>query len=143
MKGAIQANRITINKFQFKVLGLLDLTVVETSDFEEVLQTTTLPDQTEVSGGETEPLEFELHMPMHHLAEQAAMELWWAETKAGLPTYKKPGTLKYKHLDGKSKDYTFTGVFPFTRVLPGGEMANEGEMGIVVWKFKADSIVPL
>jgi hypothetical protein len=145
MKGEIKPDHMPVNKYQFLVVGLIPLTATEVSGIEDELETVRLPDRTTASGGNRGPTEFELTMPMHHLTEQAAMEVWFKEGQDPiLPTYKKPCTLVHKSISGAVlRSYTLVGVFPTKRTLPDLDKANEGEMATVVWTMSADDVFPL
>lgn len=145
MKGELQKDHIPVNKYVLQVIGLIPIKATEISGIEEELETAELPDRTVASGGNTKATEFSMMTPMHHLSEQAALEVWWQESKDPVsPTYKKPCTLTMTSISGnKSRGYTLTGVFPKQRNLPDLEMANEGEMATVEWIMSVDSILPL
>lgn len=145
MKSVLQSDHIPVNKYDMLVLGLPPMMFTEISGIEEELQVVELPDRTVASGGNTGPIEFTAMLPMHHLAEQAAMELWYAESQGDVsPLYKKPGTLVHKSISGQVlRTYTLINLFPSKRVLPDLEMGNEGEMAQVEWTFRADDILPI
>jgi len=145
MKGAIQGDHIPVNKYQLLVLGMPPLTFTEVSGIEEELEVAELPDRTVASGGNTKAIEFTGKLPMHHLAEQAAMELWFSSAQDPvLPTYKLPATLVHQSITGNVlRTYSLLGLFPSKRALPDLEMANEGEMAAVEWTFRADDILPI
>lgn len=145
MKGAIKGNHIPVNKYQLLVLGLPPLTPTEISGLEDELQTTELPDRTRASGGNRGPLEFTIKLPMHHLVEQAAMEVWFRESQDPvLPSYKKVATLIHQSITGSLvKTYSLLAVFPTKRKLPDLEMANEGELALVEWTLSIDDILPV
>lgn len=145
MKGDIRADHIPVNKWSMIILGMPPLTIVEQSGIEEELQTTELPDKTRVSGGNTMPVEFTARMPMHHLEEQAAMELWFSDSQDPVASnYKKNATVIYKSISGNVlRTYSLVGVFPTKRVLPDLDMANEGELALVEWTFSADLPLPI
>lgn len=145
MKGEIQADHMPVNKYVLQVVGLLTIKAVSISGIEDELETIELPDRTVASGGNRKATEFSMMVPMHHLSEQAALELWFAGSQDPVvPTYKKPCTLTITSLSGlRSKGYTLTGVFPKKRNTPDLEMENEGEMANVEWIMSVDSILPL
>ena len=145
MKGEIQPDHMPANKFDFQVVGLGLFTAIEVSGIEDELDTTQLPDRTFASGGERQPFEFEIKIPMHHDAERALMEVWFLESQDPvLPTYKKPCTLIHQRISGTgAASYTLIGVFPRKRALPDLDKANEGEMNMITWTMAADDIVPL
>jgi hypothetical protein len=145
MKGDINSDHIPVNKYQLLVVGLPPLTCTEIGGLEDELVTTELPDHTVVTGGQHMASEFTIMLPEHHIAEQAAMEAWFAEsTDPVLPSYKKAATLIASSISGNivvSK--SLIGVFPKKRVMPDREMANEGEMALVEWTLNVDQILPL
>jgi hypothetical protein len=145
MKGAIQADHMPVNKYELLMLGMPPLTPTEISGIEDELQTTELPDRTRASGGNRGPTEFTMMLPMHHLVEQAAMEVWFRSSQDPvLPTYKIVGTLIHKSISGETlRTYSLVGAFPSKRVLPDLEMANEGEMAAVEWTISVDDILPI
>ncbi len=149
MKGAIKPNHIPVNKFTLVIGDALipPLTIVELSGIEEELQTVDLPDRTKASGGNTGPSEFTMTIPMHHVLEQAALELWWVQCQDPVATgYKKPGTLIHNSIETligvQGKSYTLDGMFLSKRVLPDLDMANEGEQANVEWTVSVDTILP-
>lgn len=145
MKGVIQGDHIPVNKFQLLMAGLPPLVITELSGIEDELETADLPDRTVASGGNRKATEFTMMIPMHHLVEQAAMELWYREGQDPvLPTYKKIGTLVHQSISGAVlRTFTLVGVFPKKRGLPDLEMVNEGEMAGVEWTMSADDIEPI
>jgi hypothetical protein len=145
MKGAIKPDHMATNKYELLVLGLPPLTPTEISGLEDELQTTELPDRTRASGGNRGPSEMEITLPMHHLVEQAAMELWYKESQDPVvPSYKKVATLLHKSISGAVlRTYSLIAVFPTKRVLPDLEMSNEGEMAVVKWTLSVDDILPV
>jgi len=145
MKGDIKEDHIPINKYQLIVLGLPPLTPTALGGIEEELITSELPDRTVASGGDTSPTEFDVTLPQHHLVEQAAMEAWFVESQSPVtPGYKKVGTLITKSIsDSVVVSHSLLGLFPKKRVLPEGDMANEGELAVVVWTLSLDKVLPI
>ncbi len=145
MKGEIQSDHMPVNKYILQIIGLIPLTAVEISGLEDELETTELPDRTVASGGHRKASEITLMVPMHHTAEQAALELWFRESQDPVsPTYKKPGTLTHQSLSGTaSRNFSLSGMFPKQRNLPDLERGGEGEMANVEWVFSVDDILPL
>ena len=145
MKGALQGDHIPLNKYQLIVLGMPELTFTEIGGLEEELETVDLPDRTVASGGQTKSVEFSASLPAHHLIQQAAMELWFKEAQDPvLSTYKKTGTLMLKSISGATlRTYSLLGLFVSKRATPDLEMANEGEMAVIEWTFKADQVLPI
>jgi len=145
MKGDIQADHIAVNNFELLMLGLPSLTPTEISGLEDELQTAEMPDRTRVSGGNRGPTEFTMMIPMHHLLEQGAMELWFRESQDPvLPTYKKVGTLIHRSIGGGTlRTYSLVGAFPSKRGLPDLEMENDGELALVEWTISVDDMLPI
>jgi hypothetical protein len=145
MKGAILPDHIGVNKYQLLINGVAPLTLTEATGLEDELQTTELPDRTRASGGNRGPSEIEVKIPMHHLIEQAAMELWFKESQDPVaPTYRRAATLLHFSISGVViRSYSLLGVFPSKRVNPDLEMANEGELALVTWTLSVDDILPL
>ncbi len=145
MKGEIQPDHMPVNKFQFRVAGLIDLKPVTVSGLEEELNVADLPDRTRASGGTKNAGECEIGIPEHHTVEMAACELWFKEGQDPvLPTYKKACTLVRQSISGlKTRNYTLVGCFIRKRVTPDLDKANEGEMGVVMWTVSWDDIIPL
>lgn len=143
MRGAIQPNHIPVNRYLFQVIGLPLLTPTEISGIELELQTVDLPDRTKASGGETNPVEFTMMIPLHHFAEVASVEQWFAQSQGMVsPTYKKIATLVMQRVGpGPSVIKQLTGVFPTKLKYPDLEMANEGEMGTLEVTLSADSVL--
>lgn len=145
IKGSIKPDHIALNQYQLLVVGLPPITFTTVGDIEEELETVELPDRTKASGGNTKAGEFTATMPMHHLVELAALELWYKEGQHPVTaTYKKPGTMIYKGIDGKVfKSYSLTGLFISKRKLPGTDMKNAGEMAEVELTFSFDDVLPI
>lgn len=145
MKGALLPDHIPVNNYELVIIGLPALTPVEVSGLEDELVTTDLPDRTRASGGERNPHEFTIMLPMHHIVEQAAMEIWYKEGQHPIsPGYKKPGTLIHKSGSGNIlRTFTLIGAFASKRVLPDLEMNNDGEQANVEWTISVDDMLPI
>jgi hypothetical protein len=145
MKGEIKPEHMPLNKFEFRVLGLIPLTTITISGIEDELETVELPDRTVASSGERKAGEFEIAIPLHHDVEFAALELWFKEGQDPIsPTYKKPCTLIHKSISGRrSRSFTLVGVFVKKRVLPDLDKANEGEMAMATYTMSYDDILPI
>ena len=145
MKGVIQPDHMPLNKFQLIVAGLPPFVFTQISGIEETLDTVDLPDRTTASGGDTQPVEFTAMLPLHHLVEQAAMELWYTESRGPVsPNYKKAATLIHQSNTGAVvRSFSILGMFPSQRALPDLEMENEGEMAATTWTFRADQLLPI
>ena len=145
MKGKIQADHMPVNKYELFVIGLIPFTAITVSGLEDELQVVDLPDRTKASGGNRGPSEITVTFPMHHLVEQAALELWYAESQDPVsPLYKKIATLIHKSNSGAAfRSYTLMGMFPSKRGLPDLDMANEGEQAVVEWVFQVDDVLPI
>ena len=147
MKGVIQPDHVPVNKYKFLVIGLLGppyLTPVTVSGSTEESEWVELPDLTVAPLGRTRPVEFSIGIPMHHKAEQTALELWMIESREPqIPTYKKPCVLTHQSISGDNMSYVYLDAFPLSRVLPNLSMADDGNMAVVTWNFKASLVLPL
>lgn len=144
-KGTIKEDHIPLNKYTLKVAGLPDLTFTKVGGIEEELETVDLPDRTVASGGHTKAIEFDVELPMHHTVEVAAMEAWFRSARDPVaPDYKKPATLVQSSNTGNIvRSWSMLGAFPSKRATPDLEMENEGEMAVLAYTLRADSIDPI
>ena len=145
MKGQILPGHHGVNKYDLIVIGAPTLTFYEVSGMESETPWVELPDRTQASGGEEAVGEFTVMHPMHHGVERAYMEAW---LKAGrdpvTADYKRVATMVWTNIHGDVQAvWSLVGLGVSKRVLPDGEMANDGEMAGIEWTFKHDSIVPL
>jgi len=144
MKGDIRDDHIPVNKFSLMVVGMPALTVTELSGIEIELQTTTLPDRTVRSGGNTLPVEFTAKMVLHHLEQSVAMNLWFEQAKSSLPGYLRTATLIAFSASGSIlRSWAITNMFPSKDAVPDFDMNNEGEYAGDTWTFKADDVLPI
>jgi hypothetical protein len=147
LKGSIKPDHIPNNKFDLLVVGAVPpippLTTVAISGIEQTLKLVDLPDGTKASAGETDPIEFDMTLPTHHLLEEAAMEIWYQEGKNPVsPGYKKGAVLILKSLsENTRRSYTMIGLFVTKRTLPDLEMAGDGEQVSTVWGMSCDDII--
>lgn len=144
IKGILLPNHVQVNKYDFRVIGLLPLIITAISGLEEELDTTDLPDRTKATGGRTKAVEFDITIPAHELISQKSLEVWFEECKDPvLPTHKKIATLTmFNQGNIPLVTFTLTGVFPMKRALPDLELDNDGEMSEHVWSMSADEILP-
>lgn len=140
LKGTIKPDHIPVKNFKLLVIGLPELTVTKVAGIEVELNVVDLPDRTSASGGETNPVEFTMEMPTHHVEEQAAMEAWWLESQDPVsPLYKKNATLVVESISRNiTVSYALSGLFPSKPKTPDLDMANDGEMSVVEWTMRAD-----
>ena len=146
MKGAIQANHIPKNKARFTVAGITtQFTFTTISEINNETETVELPDRTVASGGQDKSVEFTATLPMHHDAEIGAMRAWRSQARDPVhPAYKKSGTLIMERIGGGlPRMFLLKGCFPNIDGIPGYEMANEGEMQVMTYTFKADECIPV
>lgn len=145
MKGEILPDHMAVNKYTLQIIGLIPITAVEVSGIEDELEVTELPDRTMASGGNRKATEFTMMVPAHHIAEQAALEVWFRESQDPVsPTYKKPCTLTLESQSGNvTRGYTLSGVFPKGRNTPDLEKKNEGEIALIEWVMSVDDVIPL
>lgn len=145
MKGEINPDHMPINKYTFQVIGLIPFTATKVSGIEDTLEVIELPDRTMASGGNRKATEFTAMVPMHHTAEQAALELWFRESQDPVsPGYKKACTLTHESLSGNNtRTFSLAGVFPKKRKLPDLEQKAEGDTAETEWTFSVDDVLPL
>lgn len=144
LKGTIQPDHIPVNNFILLIFGMPPLTFVELGELYQKLQTTKLPDRTMASGGNTEPVEFQGKIPSHHTVEFLAMELWFKQSQAALPGYKRAATLINRSVSGlQFRSYTLTGLFVKARKTATLKMADEGSEAEIEYEFSADDVLPL
>ena len=145
LKGKIKADHMPVNLVQLNVPGLGAITAVTVGAIEEALERVVLPDRTAASGGQTQPVEFSITVPMHHDVEVRTLDLWYEEGKEPVsPTYKKTGTIRWPSLSGRKKrGYTLAGLFVSGRNLPEGDMSNEGEAAMIEYAMSADVVLAI
>lgn len=144
MKGQIEPDHMPVNKYELRVIGLADLAPLTISGIEEELQRVDMPDRTKASGGQRNPTEFDMTIPLHHAIAHAAMELWFKESSDPvLPTYKKMCTLLFPSSSGNvTRIFMLQGAFPCKRALPELDKSNDGELSMVTWTISVDNIIP-
>ena len=146
LKGLILPGHIPVNKFQLIFPGIPPLTVTKLGGLEEELEVVEQPDRTVHSNGQTKATELSLELCMHHVVEQAAMELWYAASKDPvLPGYKRDGTLIHLSVAAVGLPVVFAviGVFPKMRKTPEMDMSNESDAAIVEWTLSVDDVAPI
>lgn len=145
MKGTIKSDHASTAKYALAIIGLPPLTVTKVGGLTEETTAVDLPDRTKASGGDTNPSELTVSIPGHHLVEQAAMELWFAEGKDPVsPTYKKAGALIIKTPGGKiARTFSLLGVWVMKRATPDLEMKGDGEEADIEWTLSVDSVMPV
>lgn len=145
MKGAILPGHAGQNRYKLQIVGARELVFTEVSGLESETTSVELPDRTQASGGEEMVGEITAQHPLHHKVERAYLEAW---LKAGRdpvqPGYKRAATMTWIDIHGNVAGvWSIANMWASKRVLPDGEMANDGEMTTIEWTFKHDSCVPL
>lgn len=142
LKGKIKDDHMPVNAPELRVPGVPPLTLVNADEIEETLQTVDLPDRTVASGGQREPLEFNIMIPMHHSEEITAMELWYKQGQDPvLPGYKRTGTYIWPSLTGQTRrSFMLLGLFVAGRTIPAKDMTNEGELALATYRMRASDI---
>lgn len=145
IKQTLQADHIPVNKYTLIVAGLPPLTFTKISGIEYELDKAELPDRTVSPGGNAQATTFTAEQPLHHVAEEAAMEVWFSECQDPISsTAKKPGTLVMTSGTGNIiRTFSMTGIWPAKRSLPDLDFEDEGKMAVVTWEFSVDSITPI
>lgn len=145
MKGQIQPNVITVNRYKMTILGIVDLTPVTITGIDDELEVVKLPDRTVASNGQRKASSFTMGIPVHHQLEQFAMEAWFVESQDPIsPTYKKICTLEMSAISGTgSRSFTLMGVFPTKRAIPALALTDEGTMATMEWFMSIDNVLPI
>jgi hypothetical protein len=145
MKGVLNSDHIPVNNYVLRIQGMPAFTFVTISGIEEELEAVDLPDRTAASGGHTKTIEFTATLPLHHRRELGAMHRWYQDSQDPVaPNYKKNGTLILMSISGLTvASFLLEGIFPCNKKTADLDMANEGEMHNIEWKFKGDRIRPL
>jgi len=140
LKNIIQPAHAPLNKYELIVVGLPPVVFTQVAGIEQETQKVTLPDRTSVSGGQMDPFEIVAQLPLHHVSEVAAIELWYKESHDPVTaTYKKTGTMIYKSIeDTVVKSYSLLGMWISRVKYPDADMANEGEAGYLEVTFTVD-----
>lgn len=143
LKGQILPDHMPLNKFVLTIIGLPPITFTTMSGMEIELETAVMPDRTVASGGNTKATEFTATLPMHHVVERLAIELWRKEAEGGFPTYKKAATLINQSISGLGiAAKSLIGVFPTKIKYPDLDMENEGELSTLEVTFSVDQVLP-
>lgn len=144
MKGVIQEDHMPANKGTLKILGLpgIDFTTISGPTF--ATTEVELPDATVVSGGKRGPWEMTVTVPIHHLVQIVAMDLWVEDGKNGKNGYKKSGSMIFPSVSGdKIKTYSLLGVWARDLTLPDQDMANDGDMNVNTYVLRGDDALPV
>jgi len=142
LKGAVLPNHIPVNNYELQVAGLPAILFTELSGLEEETEAVDMPDRTQVSGGNSKPVEFTGMSFEHHTVELAALEAWRREAIGNVTaTYKKVGTLIKRGIDGNViTTRTLIGLWVKKRKDADLDLANEGEPAMVEWTFSTDKV---
>ena len=145
IKATLKADHIPVNKYTLFLVGTIPITFTKVAGIEYEVDGVDLPDRTKASGGNTQAIEFSAEMPMHHIAELTAMEIWFEEAQDPVSsTYKKAASLIMQSGSGATiKTYSILGLWVCKRKLPDLDFEDEGAMAVVEWTFYADSILPI
>lgn len=142
MKGRIKADPINVNKFEFRVGGVITLYPTEVTGLEQENPGVDLPDNTTAAGGRPKPSECVVKIPAHHKDEILFMNQWYSEgIGKQAPTYKRPAI--YRMNSGSETNFLLAnleGVWITKVKLPDGEMKNDGDMAVVEYTCKLDNI---
>lgn len=145
LKATLKPDHIPVNKYTLSIVGIIPLTFTSISGLEEEIDTVELPDRTKATGGNTKPVEITLNAPLHHTAENVALEAWYREAQDPVTsTYKKVATLTLQSGTGAiRRTFTLLGCWLSKRKTPDLEMENEGDMAVVEWTMQIDQVVPV
>lgn len=147
LKGLLQEDHIPVNKYEMVVVGLAVPTITFTNitGLEFELGVIELPDRTKASGGQRGTAEIVGQVPLHHVAEIAAMDLWYEEGLDPVTaTYKKAGTMIYLRGTGQvGKTYSMMGIWVSKRKTPDLDMEDDGEMAVNEYTMQVDDMLPV
>lgn len=146
VKGTIKPGHTPRNSYKLTIVPPLsaEITAVSIGGLEQDTDTVTMPDRTVRTGGAAGIVEFDIGLPEHHVAEVKAMEAWRRETILGGPFHKKAVTIEKKAVDGTTViTWSLLGVLNAGVGTPDLEMENEGEMSVITYKLKADTLIVL
>lgn len=144
LKGKILENHIPLNTFELAVTGMPQLTLTKSDNIEESVAVIELPDRTRASGGQSSSVSFSGEVPMHHQVQVGALDLWFNQSKSPIDRgYRKSGSIMFFALNGTPRIYELLNLWVSKRTIPGGDMANDGEMAVVTYQFEADEVVPV
>lgn len=146
MKQVLLPDHIPLNDFNLIVVGgPAQIQFITIDGLEKELETVDLPDRTKATGGNTKAIEFTATHPIHHVVEDAFLELWLEEGKDPVsPLYKKPATLVVQSISRLvTRSFNLVGMFP-SKVKTGDlDMGNEGELHVKEWTFTVDDVIPI
>jgi|SRR3989339_305957 len=162
-KGQIRNNRYVLNRGVVNFGGIGSLTggaiyFVTSGDLEQEITTVVTPDKVAVSGGQVEPFEWELGVPMHH-AENQQLFMWYGLCHGIQYSYKTNAFVSYFRSGSQSApegiwptnpnrpetyglQFELFGIFPKKFVLPATDKGGEGETAIITWTFMVDAVWP-
>lgn len=146
LKGKIEPDHIPRNLPHFHIIGdNKEIVVLNVSEIEETIQNVMLPDRTQASGGQSEPVSFTIQIPAHHDSDVEYMNKWFEDSRRpdvpGRSGYKKQVRLDHKRLsDGRGRSLRLEGVFPTGRNIDEKDMDNEGEMMRITYTISADEV---
>lgn len=145
LKNLINPDHAADNKYELVVVGLPPIIFTEVTGLEDETEMVDMPDKTTQSGGQSLPFEIVGKVPVHHIAEMAALELWLAEGRDPVtPTFEKVGTMVYKTIGNNiAKSYTLLGMKCSKQKMPDVAMKNSGELAVCEWTFKVDEKLPI
>ena len=145
LKGLINPDHIPVNKYELSVIGLPTIQFTSISGMEIDVAVIELPDRTKATGGQLGTTQLVVQVPMHHVGQIAAMEVWFQESQDPVTiTYKKAATLTHFSGSGDiSKNYSMLGVWVSKRKLPDLAFDNSGDMAVGEYTIEVDTVLPL
>lgn len=143
--GTIQPDIMPANKFELIVVGMPTITPTTVSEMTDATTESALPDGSVVSGGKTQPVEFTITIPRHHLVEIMAMDNWKKQGEDPIdPGYRKTGTLiTFSGTGREFKSESLINLWCRDKGTPALDMANDGEMTVNSYVMRADRIIPV
>lgn len=142
-KGSIQPDSAMTNLFRLKVNGL-EITATRVGGWDRMLTIATLPDQTQQSTGQINPIDsIEVDVPAHHDAENLFLEGLFTASITGA-IYK--GLVQVDSLSSSGavkRSVSWIGAFVRGKKEPERDSGSDGEGLVTTWVFACDDVVPL
>lgn len=139
-KGSIEAGAAITSEFQCLIAAIIPILATRITGLDRAVKTTTLPDQTIQSTSQVPPLDsIEVDIPLHHIAENLAMEGLSLAFQTGLPGGKNALTVLFKGADQRVRTSMFCPGFAVKGRKPSELNAgSDGAMAVITWMCCAD-----
>jgi len=142
-KGTIGQDYVPTNACIFHVDGIpRAITCTTTGDLEQEIVSPDMPDNTSRSAGVTRPIEFDINVPMHHIYEIELLDLWHEQCLDLVsPLAYRTCVMTYtSHFGQMVLTVPLENTHISKRKLPGTDASNDGEMAVVTYTLKCDTV---